>query len=136
MHEVLLRYLGSEEQQSSELAEDNGALLRYLTRALRNQLVSLARKRDAARRPPPERRQPWPESDAFPATSASPEQLVEIDELLNDLAEVNPRFAQVIELMFFGGCSLREVAEALDVPERSVRSDWEFSRSWLGKKIR
>jgi RNA polymerase sigma factor (TIGR02999 family) len=54
-----------------------------------------------------------------------------IDEALRHLSEVNARAAQVVELRYFVGLSIKEVAEALNVAPRTVRRDWEMAGWWL-----
>lgn len=64
--------------------------------------------------------------------SAEPnENLVVLDDALRELAELDPRAAQVVELRFFGGYTEEEVAGVLDINIAKVRRDWEFARAWL-----
>jgi RNA polymerase sigma factor (TIGR02999 family) len=62
--------------------------------------------------------------------------LVEIDELLNKLAESDPRMARVVELRFFGGLTNAETGEALGVNERTIKRDWQVARAWLYSQLR
>jgi len=62
--------------------------------------------------------------------------LVALDEALQDLAALHPRQAQIVELRFFGGLTLREIAEFLDVSSRTVDGDWSMARAWLRKALR
>lgn len=59
------------------------------------------------------------------------EQLLIIDQALNELAEIDPRLAQVVELRFFGGMQEEEIAELLQVAVRTVRRDWRKARAFL-----
>lgn len=61
----------------------------------------------------------------------SPEELLELDQALVRLARSNPRPARVVELRFFGGSSLAEVAAILGVSRETVKLDWRFARAWL-----
>ena len=54
-----------------------------------------------------------------------------VHEALHKLAELEPRVANVVELRYFGGLTEAEIAEALDVAERTVRRDWERARAFL-----
>lgn len=93
---------------------------------MRRVLVDRARARAAAKRDP--------EQVLLPAASgraASPEELLDLDRALDRLAAVQPRLARVVELRYFGGLELAEVAEALGVSERTVKRDWSFARAWL-----
>ncbi|MCR9200062.1 MAG: ECF-type sigma factor [Planctomycetaceae bacterium] len=57
--------------------------------------------------------------------------LVALDGLLTELAELNDRHARVIELRFFGGMSIEETAHVLDVSAWTVKNDWRTARAWL-----
>ena len=61
--------------------------------------------------------------------------LIQIDDGLQHLARIYPRKAQVIELRFFGGLSVRETAEALGVSQDTVIRDWRLGRVWLMRDI-
>ncbi len=65
------------------------------------------------------------------AVAVSPEQVLSIDRALTELAEVNPRAARVVELKFFGGLGLEEIAAAEELNERTVRRDWKLARAFL-----
>jgi RNA polymerase sigma-70 factor (ECF subfamily) len=57
--------------------------------------------------------------------------LLELDEALRRLATLDPRKVQVVEMRFFGGLSLEETAEALNVSTKTVQRDWDMARAWL-----
>ena len=57
--------------------------------------------------------------------------LIMLDEVLDRLATLDPRKARVVELRFFGGGTMKESAEALNVSEGTVRRDWQFAKIWL-----
>jgi RNA polymerase sigma-70 factor (ECF subfamily) len=68
------------------------------------------------------------------AVAVSPEQdeqIVAIDGALVELAALDPRKSQVVELRFFGGLSVEETAEVLKVSPETVKRDWRFAKSWL-----
>jgi RNA polymerase sigma factor (TIGR02999 family) len=70
--------------------------------------------------------------DALEISSGSKDrEMVAIDDALNELAEVDPRKARVIELRFFGGLSVEETAEVLKISPQSVMRDWKMARAWL-----
>ncbi len=72
-------------------------------------------------------------SDTLPDTTTQVrlEQLLSLHQALNGLADIDRRLAQVVELRYFGGLSEREVAEVLEVTERTVSRDWRKARAWL-----
>lgn len=57
--------------------------------------------------------------------------LVALDDALDELARFAPRLARVVECRYFGGLTELEIAEALQVTERTVRRDWVKARGWL-----
>jgi RNA polymerase sigma factor (TIGR02999 family) len=61
--------------------------------------------------------------------------LLALDEALSELAELNEREAQVVELRFFGGLSGEETAHVLGISERSVKRDWRVAKAWLGQRL-
>jgi RNA polymerase sigma factor (TIGR02999 family) len=113
-----------------ELA-DQAHFLAYAARAMRSVLVDLARERLAERR-----------GGGAPhvalttglgeqlAAHAEPE-LVRVHEALQELAQIEPRLAQVVELRYYGGLANDEIATALGVGLRTVERDWERARSFL-----
>ena len=61
--------------------------------------------------------------------------LVALDEALTALAEVDQRKAQVVEMRFFGGLSVEEVAEVLKVSKETVIRDWKLAKVWLLREL-
>jgi RNA polymerase sigma-70 factor, ECF subfamily len=58
-------------------------------------------------------------------------QILDIDRLLDRLAEEDPRKASVVEMRFFGGLEFSEIAAQLKVSLITVKRDWQFCRAWL-----
>lgn len=63
------------------------------------------------------------------------EELIKLDDALRALAEVDPRKSRVVELRFFGGLSVEEVAEVLQVSPVTVMRDWSTARAWLYREM-
>ena len=61
--------------------------------------------------------------------------LVAVDEALNELARIDPRKAQVVELRFFGGLNVEETAEALSISAVTVMRDWSSAKAWLYREM-
>ncbi|MEO7724427.1 MAG: sigma-70 family RNA polymerase sigma factor [Chthoniobacterales bacterium] len=61
--------------------------------------------------------------------------LVALDEALQNLAQVDPRQSQVVELRFFGGLTTEEAAEVLDVSPRTIKREWRRAKAWLHREI-
>lgn len=67
--------------------------------------------------------------------SPDPVNVVAVNDLMEQLAEVNPRQAQVFELRCFGGLDVKETASVLDVSEATVKNDWRSARAWLASQL-
>jgi RNA polymerase sigma factor (TIGR02999 family) len=61
--------------------------------------------------------------------------LVALDEALTSLAEVDKRKCEVVEMRFFGGLSVKEVADVLKVSEETVTRDWRLAKVWLLREL-
>jgi RNA polymerase sigma factor (TIGR02999 family) len=62
-------------------------------------------------------------------------EVLALDAALDDLARIDPRKAQVIELRFFGGLSVEETADVLKISPQSVMRDWKLARAWLAREL-
>ncbi|MFL6527744.1 MAG: sigma-70 family RNA polymerase sigma factor [Chthoniobacterales bacterium] len=74
-------------------------------------------------------------NDESIVTEVQAEQLVDLNEALERLAELDRRASQVVELKYFGGMNYDEVAEVLAISAITVRRDWEFAKAWLHKEL-
>lgn len=61
--------------------------------------------------------------------------LVTLDEALTALAAFDARQAQIVELKYFGGMTLEETAELLDISPATVKRDWQIARAWLRQQL-
>ena len=73
--------------------------------------------------------------DAVLESERAPDQLLEIDDALTQLAKVSPRLARVVEYRYYGGLSEAEIAEVLSVTERTVQRDWAKARMLLRRAL-
>jgi len=62
-------------------------------------------------------------------------ELIALDDALGELAKIDLRKARVIELRFFGGLSVEETAEALNISPQSVMRDWKLAKAWLKREL-
>lgn len=76
-----------------------------------------------------------PLSDELCVSSRNDEDVLAVEEALQKLEDLDQRQAQVVELRFFGGLTVEEVAEALGVSKRTVESDWTMVRAWLRREL-
>ena len=70
-----------------------------------------------------------------PAGSLPVEAIIEVDRALDALAEKDARKARVVEMRFFGGLEMEEIAEVLGVSLPTVKRDWVFARAWLFSRL-
>lgn len=61
--------------------------------------------------------------------------VVALDDALKSLAEIDPRKSQIVELRFFGGLSIEETAEVLQISPGTVMRDWTLAKAWLRREI-
>ncbi len=102
-------------------------------RLMRRILVDLARARLAKKRGAGVR--PVALQEAPPATPDRDLDFVALDAGLANLAQLDARKAQVVELRFFGGLSVEETAEVLKVSPETVMRDWKFAKVWLFREL-
>ncbi len=63
------------------------------------------------------------------------EDLIALDEALSSLEEIDPRKCRIVELKFFGGMSVEEIAELMKTSPRTVKRDWSLARAWLHRQL-
>jgi RNA polymerase sigma factor (sigma-70 family) len=64
------------------------------------------------------------------------DELIALDEALKELEEFDQRKSSVVELRYFGGLSLEETAEVLNVSVMTVRRDWRAAKAWLYRRMK
>jgi len=129
VHEAWLRLAGDERIVAKGRAYFFGAA----SRAMRRVLVDAARRRGAAKRGSDPVQVTL--GDAVVPIEGYAADLLDLDRALSALEAEHPRLAQVVELRFFGGLSVEETAEALDVSPRTVKGDWALARAWLHEAL-
>jgi RNA polymerase sigma factor (TIGR02999 family) len=131
VHESYLRFVRAGELR----AEDRRAFFAYASQVMRSVIVNSVRDRVALKRG----------GDQPPLTLATnlggnvaddEETVLAVHEALEVLEKTEPRLAQVAQMRYFGGYSEQEIAETLDVTERTVQRDWEKARLILAMALR
>jgi RNA polymerase sigma factor (TIGR02999 family) len=74
------------------------------------------------------------EAETLLSPERSPD-LIALDEALDKLAGVDARKGRIVELRFFGGLTVEETAEVMQLSPRTVHSDWGFAKSWLLREL-
>lgn len=102
------------------------------SRVMRQILVDRARSRQALKRGGQVQHIEFKE----PLLAVGPRtDLIAIDDALKALAAIDLRKTRIVELRFFGGLSIKETAEALNVSEETVQRDWKLAKSWLRREL-
>ena len=106
-------------------------------RAMRRILVDHARARQTLRRGGQQQRVPLEEAEAVttPTEDTHEDDLMALDTALDQLIIAHPRAGRVVELRFFGGMEMRDIAEVLQVNTRTVDRDWRFAKAWLHRAL-
>ena len=112
---------------------DRDHFLNLAARAMRQILVDHARRKGAAKRGGDAQRVTI--ADPGSRDGLAPMDLVALDGALESLHDIDARQARVVELRFFGGLTVEEVAAALDVSPRTVELDWRMAKAWLSRAL-
>jgi len=129
INEAYLRLIGEDIDWNSR-----AHFIGLAAHVMRQVLVDYARQHNAERRAGGLRRVEMHDDLAI-----SPDRLDEVasvDQALTQLATQNPRQARVVELRYFGGLSVEQIAKVLDVSPRSIKRDWSLARIWLFRQMR
>ncbi|MEZ5346506.1 MAG: sigma-70 family RNA polymerase sigma factor [Pyrinomonadaceae bacterium] len=100
---------------------------------MRRILVDFARAKNANKRGGGDPKVTFDEG--LPVTGGKDTDLIALDEALKELAGMNERQSQIVEMRYFGGMNEKEIAEALEISERTVRRDWKIARAWLFREL-
>ncbi len=131
VHESYLRFVRVGELR----VEDRRAFFAYASHVMRSVIVNSVRERIAQKRGGAGL--PLSLSTGLMSDVADDEGTVlAVHEALQDLEKADPRLAQVVQMRYFGGYSEKEIAETLDMTERTVQRDWEKARLILAAALR
>lgn len=129
VHEAFLRLV----DQTRVTRKGRAYFFAAASRAMRQVLIDLARRRRAKKRDAGLALDVGdsnePDLDSFTIG------LLDLDRALEELAELDPRHARVVECRFFAGMSIDETAQALEVSRRTVTYDWALARAWLHRRL-
>ena len=131
VHESYLRFARAGELR----AEDRRAFFAYASQVMRSVILNSVRERIALKRggDPQSSEPPSPLAGEL---AADEQTVLEVHEALKDLEQADPRLAQVAEMRYFGGYSEKEIAQTLEITERTVQRDWEKARLILAAALR
>ena len=129
INEAYLRLVGEEVDWNSR-----AHFIGLAAHVMRRVLVDYARTRNAEQRGGGLKRVEMQDDLAISAEKL--DELEELDEALKRLEKENPRQARVVELRYFGGLSVEQIGELLQIAPRSVKRDWALARIWLFRELR
>ncbi len=130
INEAYVRLVGWEKVN----LKSRGHFLVLASQVMRHILVDYARIQSANKRFQKDLRLSLEEA-AFVVADWAPE-FIALDDALTDLAKLSPQQTQIVELRFFGGLTVEETAEALNISSRTVKREWSMARAWLLDELR
>jgi RNA polymerase sigma factor (TIGR02999 family) len=131
VHEAWLRLM----QQHGAHWRNRGQFFAIAAQAMRRILVDYARARKAAKRGDGDEVLNVDDLASVLMHPSPDEELLALDTALEQLAALDARQSRVVELRFFGGLSVEETAEALDVSPTTVKREWATARAWLFRAV-
>jgi RNA polymerase sigma factor (TIGR02999 family) len=131
VHESYMRFLNA-----GRLGlDDRRAFFSYSSKVMRSIIIDSVRERRAQRRGGDQARVTM-QTNPIGALPAGESEILEIHDALLALEAEEPRLAKVVEMRYFGGFSVNEIAELLGLTERTVRRDWNKARLLLMTSLR
>jgi RNA polymerase sigma factor (TIGR02999 family) len=132
VHEAYLRLV----DQSQVDWRGRSHFIAVASKVMRNLLIDHARRKASAKRGGDQRRVTLAEGvGPFADGELDLDQLLTLNAALDRLAEHDPRQVRVVELRFFGGLKMEEIAEVLGVSKRTVEGYWTHARAWLTREL-
>jgi len=129
VHEAYLRLLG----QQRVVWQNRAHFFGIASQMMRRILVDHAREHQAAKRPGAALKVAL--DDGVGAVQPRECEVLLIDQALTELARIDPRQVQIVELRYFGGLSEQEAARALSLSRATVTREWQTARAWLYRRL-
>lgn len=129
VHEVYMRLVGQQGIPWQNRAQFYGVAAGMMRRIL----VDHARSRRAGKRGGGAVHVEW--EDDLKAPGGGQVDIAAVDDALNDLARLDPRQSQIVELRYFGGLSIEETADVLKISPATVKREWIVARAWLYRQV-
>jgi len=129
VHEAYLRLL---DQRPFE-TENRAHFLAVASRLMRQILVDYARSHGAAKRGA-DLRVELDASLVLPKVQST--DVIALDDALSDLARLDEQQSRIVELRFFGGLAIEDIAEVLGISPSTVKRDWNVAKAWLTRQMK
>jgi RNA polymerase sigma factor (TIGR02999 family) len=117
----------------SPAPHDRNHFMALAAATMRSILVDHARRKGRHKRAAPGMR--LDVNDDMPAPLAAGVDIIDLNDALIELAEEDPELVRIIELRFFAGLTVEEVAETLETPKRTIERQLAFARKWLARRL-
>ena len=128
VHEVYIKLLGHGNW------ENRLHFMRTAAKAMRQILIGQARQKVAQKRGGDKLNITFEE--AFYDQPVNAENVLALNEAIDQLQQLDPRMAQVVECRYFAGLSIEETAEALEISSRTVKRDWRTAKAFLADAMK
>jgi RNA polymerase sigma-70 factor (ECF subfamily) len=116
--------------------QNRSHFLAIAAQAMRRVLIDYAVARRRLKRGGGQTMQPLDaDAVAIAVVAEQADDVIALDEALERLTAMNERHARIVECRFFGGMSVEETAEALDISPATVKRDWALARAWLNREL-
>ncbi len=129
VHEAYVRLVGGQKIEWQNRAHFYGVV----AQVMRHVLIDHARRLQRTKHGGDAQRISLEDVAVMPHARA--DELLALDEALDELARLDPRKARVVELRYFGGLSIEETADVLDISAMTVRRDWRAAKAWLYTQV-
>jgi RNA polymerase sigma factor (TIGR02999 family) len=133
VHEAWMRLLGSDVEGQEPDWSSRRHFFGAAAQAMRRILIERARRRDALKHGGGRMRVTM--SGVDPEAQGPDYDLLALDEALDALAAFDPRMAEIVQLRFFAGLEVKEVAASMEISERTVKREWAVARAWLHREM-
>ena len=129
IHETYLKIAGSQEQNWQNREHFFGVA----SKAMRHILVDYAKSKSR------DKRGGWHNKITFTenafAANNTPKEFIALDDALDKLQDLDERKVRVVEMKFFGGLKVKEIADVLKISKETVHRDWSFAKTWLLREL-
>lgn len=129
IHETYLKIASGEEQKW----ENREHFFGVAAKAMRHILVDYAKSKSR------QKRGGWQDKVTFAegvaVSSSNPKEIIALDDALSRLGSMDERKVRVVEMKFFGGLKVKEIAKVLNISNETVHRDWSFAKSWLLREL-
>ena len=133
VHEAFIKMVGNDKGWSGR-----DHFMAVAAKAMRHVLVDHSRGKNADKRGGQAQRSDITISDLGDGSTSSSREMrvLELDDLLMQLAKADERAARIAEMRLFGGMEQEQIARVLGISRMTVTTDWQFARAWLASRVR